>query len=113
MRQRTSLATHIVLVAAVLLAGCSSRPQLSRAYVSNGWGGTISAIDTDTDRVACTFHVGGRARGLRLSADGRRLYVAVTYPSELELTGEDGVVAVDTVSGRLLGRYPVGSDPER
>ena len=41
------------------------------AYVSNEGSGTISVIDTATDKVAATITTGGKPRGIALSLDGK------------------------------------------
>ena len=38
--------------------------------------GTVSVIDTATDKVTATFKVGGKPRGIALSPDGKRLYLS-------------------------------------
>ncbi|MBV8782727.1 MAG: hypothetical protein JOZ67_00915 [Gammaproteobacteria bacterium] len=98
----------------------------ARAYVSNEDDGTVSVIDTEALRSLATVSVGKRARGMALSADGARLYVAVTGVPKCPppLTDEqcaklkrdrhaDGVAVVDTATLKLLRTLPAGSDPER
>src|SRR2546423_10360190 len=54
-------------VAACLLPfaflACAARPRGPLAYVTNERDGTITVIDTATDRVVSTFNLGGRLRG--------------------------------------------------
>ncbi|MBV9696780.1 MAG: hypothetical protein JO005_07630, partial [Gammaproteobacteria bacterium] len=98
----------------------------ARAYVSNEDDGTVNVIDTEALRSLATVSVGKRARGMALSADGARLYVAVTGVPKCPppLTDEqcaklkrdrhaDGVAVVDTATLKLLRTLPAGSDPER
>src|SRR5256714_14282399 len=63
------------------LVGCAARPRGPLAYVTNERDGTITVIDTATDRVVSTFNVGGRLRGVRVGSDGARVYVAASTPS--------------------------------
>ncbi len=107
-----------VAFSAVLLAGSFALPpdtDAARAYVSNEDGHTVTVIDTDKATVIATVPVGKRPRGLKLSRDASRLYVAVsglakcppTTPDEecakLERDLKaDGVAVIDTRSLKLL-----------
>ena len=96
------------------------------AYVSNEGAGTVSVIDTDTLQLVRTVAVGKRPRGLRLSHDGARLYVAVSGvpscgapagdidcdPLKHDLFG-DGVAVVDTRALKVLRTLQAGSDPQQ
>ncbi|MGH8219967.1 MAG: cytochrome D1 domain-containing protein [Steroidobacteraceae bacterium] len=97
-----------------------------RAYVSNEDGHSVSVIDTAREAVIATVEVGKRPRGMQLSPNGSRLYVAVsgrpkcppTMPDEqcAKLAHDfsaDGIAVVDTRSLKLLHLLPAGSDPER
>ncbi len=71
-----------VVAAAVLAigaAGCRKRtPDPVRVFVSNEDSGDVSVIDAARDVVVATIPVGRRPRGLRVSPDGKLLYVAVS-----------------------------------
>jgi mxaJ protein len=85
------------------------RPE--RVYVTNERSGTLSVIDTAVDRVVHTVRLGGRPRGIRVSPDGTRLFVAISR----WLDGpkiEEGIAELDAASGRLLAHHAVGRDPE-
>jgi YVTN family beta-propeller protein len=81
-----SLFARSALVLALLGGGVSGcrrsharahvRPQ--RAYVSNEDGNSITVLDLATRKPIKTIAVGKRPRGLRLSPDGRFLYVALS-----------------------------------
>jgi YVTN family beta-propeller protein len=64
----------------------------------------VSVIDTRAERVVATIRVGKRPRGLRVSPDGARLYVA--------LSGSDGIGVVDLDKLHLLRTLEGGHDPE-
>src|SRR5258706_7460762 len=49
-----------------------------RVYVSNEDSNNISVIDSATDEVTGTIFVGKRPRGIRLSPDGKTLFVALS-----------------------------------
>src|ERR1043165_5613506 len=71
-----------MLVAAVLLVGCSksksttTSPPEERVYVSDEDGGNVVVISTSSDAVVTRIPVGKRPRGMRISPDGTRLFVA-------------------------------------
>ena len=46
------------------------------AYVANEKSDDVSVIDTTTDSVARTIHVGKRPRGVAISPDRRHVYIA-------------------------------------
>src|SRR5918911_1813036 len=104
----------LILLLALFLSACAGKPQEPLAYVSNERDGTITVIDTGTDTVVDTIKVGARPRGIRLSPDGRTVYVALSTPSGQEYRDEDNkIAAVDAGSGRVVARYEVGPDPEQ
>lgn len=65
-----------------LLAGLSAcrrvEPDPVRVFVSNEDSGEVSVVDAARDVVVATIPVGRRPRGLRISPDGKLLYVAVS-----------------------------------
>jgi YVTN family beta-propeller protein len=114
-----------VLVAGI--AGFFSEVALAeRAYVSNEDGHTVSVFDTERGEVIATIAVGKRPRGLRLTRDGSRLYVALSGlpkcpPSvpdeecaklERDLKA-DGVAVIDTKQNKVIKVLQAGSDPEQ
>ncbi|HSF39532.1 MAG TPA: hypothetical protein VLT87_07040 [Thermoanaerobaculia bacterium] len=46
--------------------------------MSNERAGTVTILDTATGRVVGTVPVGARPRGTHVSADGRKVYVALS-----------------------------------
>jgi YVTN family beta-propeller protein len=74
-------------------------------YVSNRGEGSISLIDFATRKVARKWQLpgGGSPDMGGVSADGKVLWLSGRYNSE--------VYAIDTQSGKLLARIPVGSGP--
>jgi DNA-binding beta-propeller fold protein YncE len=74
-------------------------------YVSNRMAGSITLISFRTRRPIRTWRLpgGGSPDMGGLSADGRVLWLSGRYNSE--------VYAIDTTSGRLLHRIPVGAGP--
>ena len=94
----------------LLLAACSSKPSGPLAFVTNERDGTITVIETKTDRVYSTIKVGGRLRGIRLSPDKQRIWVAISYPTN-QSTGEDKIAELD-LNGNVVAKYEAGTDPE-
>ena len=78
-------------------------PDGRQVWVSNGRGGTVSAIDVASDSVAHTIAVGLRPWGLALSPDGRWLYTA-NGPS-------NDVTVVDVTRLSVVRKIQVGKIP--
>lgn len=94
-----------------------------RVYVSDEDGGNVIVIDTANDAVVTTIPVGKRPRGLRVSPDGTRLFVALSgLPKagpgvdESKLPpadpSADGIGIVDLTQLKLLRVIQAGKDPE-
>ncbi|MGB1559881.1 MAG: cytochrome D1 domain-containing protein [Sinimarinibacterium flocculans] len=95
-----------------------------KVYVTNEIDGTLSVIDGRSLEVTETVELGKRPRGVRLSPDGRRLYVALSGspiapphidPSTLPPPDKsaDGIGVYDIASGRLERTLRGVSDPEQ
>jgi DNA-binding beta-propeller fold protein YncE len=74
-------------------------------YVANRNAGTISVLSFRTHRVVRTWRIPGRGSPDMgdVSPNGRVLWLSGRYNSE--------VYAIDTRTGRLLARIPVGASP--
>ena len=74
-------------------------------YVSNRSAGSISVLSFATGKVVATWHLpgGGSPDMGGVSADGKVLWLSGRYHHQ--------VYAIDTRSGRLLARIPVGAGP--
>ena len=92
----------VLCVICVFLLSCnkSSGPF---AYVTNERDNTITVIDTSTDTVYSTIKVGGRPRGIRISEDRKKIWVAISAEDNITELAPDGTV---------LAKYQTGSDPE-
>jgi YVTN family beta-propeller protein len=112
-----------LLAAAVCVPLCALG---AHAYVSNEDSDSVSVVDTGRGATVATLAVGKRPRGLKLSPDGRRLYVAVSgvpkcppkVPDEEcakrpRYPDADGLAVVDTATARIVGNLKAGSDPEQ
>lgn len=98
----------------------------TRAYVSNEDGQSVTIIDVEKLEAVATIPVGKRPRGLKLSNDGSRLYVAVSglpkcppsVPDEIcaqrkRDLAADGIAVLDTAQQKVLTTLRAGSDPEQ
>jgi PQQ-dependent catabolism-associated beta-propeller protein len=118
---RLSRLLPVFLLAVVPLAA-----HAGRAYVTNEDGESVSVLDTDKAEVVSTVNVGKRPRGMKLSHDGRQLFVAVSGlpkcpPSVADEEcaklkrdlSADGIAVIDTATLKLVKLLKSGSDPEQ
>lgn len=107
-----------------VLAACSTRPTGPRVYVTNESAGTLSVIDVRSNTVVRTIPLGKRPRGVKASADGRLLYVALSGSpvagpgvDESKLPppdrSADGIGVVDLAAGKIVRVIKSGQDPEQ
>jgi YVTN family beta-propeller protein len=112
-----------VLLVAVMLP---LTVQAERVYVSNEDGESVTVLDAGSGRTVATIPVGKRPRGIKLSHDGKHLYVAVSGlpkcpPSVPDAQcaklkrdlQADGIAVIDTRSLKLVKLLKGGSDPEQ
>jgi YVTN family beta-propeller protein len=119
-----SLLTSVAwLTLAAALAHGSTAQAKTEVYVSGEESGEIIVVDIDAGQVAARIPVGKRPRGIKLSRDGKLLYVALSGSprggpgvDESKLPpGDrtaDGIGVVDLASHKLLRTLPSGQDPE-
>jgi len=126
-RPACALYTALALVLSVAGSACSrapSGPTGPRVYVTNEASGDISIIDPETRSVVTTVRVGKRPRGIKVSPDGRSLFVALSGspsapPGVDERTlpppdrSADGIGELDTATNRLVRIIHAGEDPEQ
>ncbi len=126
----------IAIVLLLGLAGCSreaappgdsmrtAAPTGPRVYVSNEMSGTVSVVDPASRQVVATITVGKRPRGIRASADGKTIFVALSGSpvggpgvDESKLPPpdrqHDGIGVIDVATGRLTRVLNGGTDPEQ
>jgi YVTN family beta-propeller protein len=111
------------------LGGCKKKaaavdsPSQDRIYVSNEDSNDVSVIDSKSDSVIKTISVGKRPRGLRVSQDGTRLFVALSGSpkagpgvDESKLPpadrSADGIGIVDLKKNAVERVLQSGRDPE-
>ena len=114
------LATSLLLVGAF---AARATPAAERLYVSDETGGNVVIVDPERQQVVARIAVGKRPRGIQLSADHSKVYVALSGSpiggpnvDESKLPPPDrrydGIGVVDVASQKLLRTYQSGADPE-
>ena len=118
---RTTAASVLTIA---LLAACERSPSpRSRVYVSDETGGTVVAIDPVSGQILHRIAVGKRPRGIRISRDGTRLFVALSGSpiagpgvDESKLPPPDrtadGIGVIDLATHKVVRTYSSGQDPE-
>jgi YVTN family beta-propeller protein len=99
---RAARAGAAALIVAIAL-GAASTARAQRVLVTNEGSNTVSVIEGT--KVIATIPVGNRPRGLAITRDGTRAFVA--------LGKDDAVAVIDVASCRVVDTVPVGSDPEQ
>jgi PQQ-dependent catabolism-associated beta-propeller protein len=92
-------------VAALALALLAPAARAETAYVSDEGANVIHVIQAPRWTEAATIAVGRRPRGMQLSHDGKRLYVA--------LGNDDRIDVIDLATRKVVDHLPSGPDPER
>jgi YVTN family beta-propeller protein len=110
-----------------LALGCSRRPVKTASeplvYVSAEDSGIVAVVDPGSAQVVASIPVGKRPRGVKLSRDGKLLYVALSGSpragpgiDEHNLPppdrSADGVGVVNLASRKLVRVFQTGQDPE-
>jgi YVTN family beta-propeller protein len=107
----------------LFFVACSRSPKDPLLYVSNEDGGDVAVVDPNTGQVLARIAVGKRPRGIKLSRDGKLLYVALSGSpragpgvDETKLPpadrSADGIGVVDLASRKLVRTVACGQDPE-
>jgi YVTN family beta-propeller protein len=123
MLSRVICARSAVGALLLLTAACGRRSKEPLVYVSNEDGGDVAVVDPNTLSVVALIPVGKRPRAVKLSRDGKLLYVALSGSpragpgvDESKLPpgdrSADGIGVVDLSRRALVHTYPSGQDPE-
>jgi YVTN family beta-propeller protein len=124
-RLASRLSTAASLLALALASACSRGHHVEAhpvLFTSDEEGGAVVAMDPAQATVLARIPVGKRPRGMKLSPDGARLYVALSGsprlahkedPSELPPRdpSADGVAVVDVAKRALVTTLAAGMDP--
>jgi PQQ-dependent catabolism-associated beta-propeller protein len=104
--------------AKALAAAVESAPRpLASLYVTNERAGTIQVIDTARDQIVGIVRIGNRPRGIVVSPDRSRIYVAKSWWRDGNAPrrgsrGPEAIIALSTKTLTPLKEYIGGSDPE-
>jgi YVTN family beta-propeller protein len=101
----------------------SAASAAERLYVSDETGGNVVIVDPQHASVVARIAVGKRPRGIQVSPDHKRAYVALSGSpiggpnvDESKLPPPDrrydGIGVVDLKAQKLINTYPSGADPE-
>lgn len=116
------------LCAALAVLGCSragpGAPAAGLVFVTNEFSGSLSIVDGQSGLLLGTYPLGKRPRGIRLSPDGRTLYVALSgSPVAPPGTDEsklpppdpsaDGIGVFDIAARKLTGVVKGVANPEQ
>ena len=104
--------------------GAAAPPPAFHAYVTNETSGDLTVIAAGTHEVVATIPLGKRPRGIKVSPDNTRLFVALSgSPPAPPGTDEDslpppdrsadGIGIVDIAEGRIVNVLQAGTDPEQ
>ena len=104
-------------------AGADPSADAPRLYVSDERGGNVVIVDPQSASVVARIPVGKRPRGIQVSPDHRRVYVALSGSpmggpnvDESKLPPPDrrydGIGVVDLEGQKLVTTYQSGADPE-
>lgn len=113
--------------AALAMLGCSrtgAAPAAGLVFVTNEFSGSLSIVEGRTGRMLGTYPLGKRPRGIKLSPDGRTIYVALSgSPVAPPGTDEsklpppdpsaDGIGIFDVASRKLIGVAKGVANPEQ
>ena len=134
--------SSLILLAAISACGGGSQPQEPAAatppaapapeppkapyhvYVTNEIGGDLTVIDGGSNQVVATIPLGKRPRGIKVSPDGTKLFVALSgSPMAPPGTDEsklpppdrkaDGIGIVDIAERKMTTVLTSGTDPEQ
>jgi YVTN family beta-propeller protein len=117
------LGLYLMLALGVSASGAPAAPGAERLYISDERGGNVVIVDAQSGNVIARVPVGKRPRGIAVSPDHRRVYVALSgSPSAGPNVDEsklpppdhryDGIGVVDLDTQKLINTYQSGADPE-
>lgn len=123
-RRRPLIAVGAALILGSLAtAHAAEAPGVERIFVSDERGGNVVIADPTSGTVVARIPVGKRPRGIQVSPDHKRVYVALSGSpiggpnvDESKLPPPDrrydGIGVVDLASQKLINTYQSGADPE-
>ncbi|PYP81743.1 MAG: hypothetical protein DMD35_00420 [Gemmatimonadetes bacterium] len=115
-RAATSLGVSLVLAAEPVAVHAQTRAAAATPrliVVSNERSHDLTVLDGATLQTVATIPLPGRARGVRISRDGRHAYVALSDDRPQTPGPNDAIAEVDLATHRVLRRLSAGTDPEQ
>jgi YVTN family beta-propeller protein len=122
----SSLKKFCIVIGFCLTVSAAYSQSESYIYVTNEDANTVSVISSLTNSVVATIPVGKRPRGIKVSPDGKLIYVALSGSpkcppalSEEECAqritdkSADGIAEVDVQANEVVRILTSGSDPEQ
>ena len=82
-------------------------------FVSNEASRDVTVVRLADLKVIATIPTGERPRGIQVSPDQRRVYVALSDSIPTVRSAGDAIGVIDVATRRLVARYPAGTDPEQ
>ena len=102
------------LAALLALGGCgqpeSGAKVSNQVFVTNEFSGDLSIVDGVSGKVVGTYPLGKRPRGIKLSPDGRRLYVALSGSPVAPPGTDESKLPPPDHSADGIGVFDLGSD---
>lgn len=83
--------------------GLNRTGETTYAYITNEYENTVSVINTETDTLAATVHVGSNPLEIAASPDGKKMYVANYYGSTVSV--------IETANNTVIATIDVGNSP--
>jgi YVTN family beta-propeller protein len=99
-----ALILYLILISSTASAAIeqSAMPAGTYAYIANNEN--VLVIDTATNHVVATVHVGFASHGVAVMPDGKKVYVTHYFPV-------NNVSVIDTSTNTVIATVPVGVDP--
>jgi PQQ-dependent catabolism-associated beta-propeller protein len=96
---------HAWIVACLSALAPAFPASAQTAYVSDEAANVVHVIDVPRWTAPASIPVGQRPRGMRISPDGKRLYVAAGNDNRIDV--------IDLATRKVVDHLPSGPDPER
>lgn len=83
------------------------------ALVTNEGSSDVSVIDGRTHAVITTIRLVARPRGVQVSPDGTRAYIAMSDDAPSNESDADAIAVIDLARAEVIALHRAGSDPEQ
>src|SRR6185437_17088387 len=103
--QHRSLRPWIASLTLAMTALGASSALAEKIFVTNEKDNTVTVLDGDSLKIVETVKTGQRPRDLKVSTDGKSVYIVASDSDRIEV--------LDIATLKIVGTLPSGSDPER